>query len=38
MAHLFHGVHEQHYIFHVMADALGFRVSGQNGGADANRQ
>lgn len=25
MAHLFHGVQEQHYIFHVMAAALGLR-------------
>ncbi len=28
MAHLFHGVQEQHYIFHVMADALGLSVRG----------
>ena len=38
MAHLFHGVHEQHYIFHVMADALGLSASGQNGEVDANNQ
>ena len=25
MAHLFHGVQEQHYVFHVMAYALGLR-------------
>ena len=29
MAHLFHGVREQHYIFHVMAEALGFDAPGQ---------
>ena len=29
MAHLFHGVQEQHYIFHVMAEALGFDAPGQ---------
>ncbi len=27
MAHLFHGVQEQHYIFHVMAEALGFNAN-----------
>jgi len=26
MAHLFRGVQEQHYIFHVMAEALGLHV------------
>lgn len=29
LAHLFHGVQEQHYIFHVMAEALGFGASGR---------
>jgi len=29
MAHLFHGVQEQHYVFHVMAEALGLRVPGR---------
>ena len=27
MAHLFHGVQEQHYIFHVMAEALGLKAA-----------
>jgi alkaline phosphatase len=38
MAHLFHGVQEQHYIFHVMADALGLSVSEQSGEVDVNNQ
>jgi alkaline phosphatase len=29
MAHLFHGVQEQHYVFHVMAEALGFAEPGR---------
>ncbi len=36
MAHLFHGVHEQNYIFHVMAYALGLQVSQPGGDGDGD--
>ena len=38
MAHLFHGVQEQHYIYHVMAEALGLNRSVQSGEVDVNNQ
>lgn len=36
-AHLFHGVQEQHYIFHVLQAALGFCAEGGASAADAGR-